>query len=563
MLAIFQYRWLGQISDGERGRMNALLHSAASQFTQSFDGEISRIYSIFQYPKAGDIDTLAVDYARRFGQWEASTSYAKLVRDVFLVTTNEQGAVGLMRLNRSKRSLEHVEWPPELAPLQRGVTQPPFDVIWEEIPALVIPPEDSLRAGSDVDVSSAPHLIAAIIWLDSSYIKGVFIPALMSRYFPAENGRSYDLAIVTDGSPRKTIFQSNPELSSNKLNAGVTMGLFDLRLESGAPGNASRNLKDASSSPVLVRIIRRNPGDARPGEELGGRWRLLVNYQPGSLEKKIASSRGRNLAISIGTLILLAASIAMLLVSSARATRLAQDQMKFLAGVTHELRTPLAVICSAADNLADGVVNDSLKIQEYGTLIRDDARRLARMVEQVLKYAGAQSGRADYEFRDADVSELCTAAMADFRDDIAKANYTVDTSIEPNLPPIMADAPSLKRALQNLISNAIKYDNGQRWIGIRARRSRNTQDGDEVEVTVADRGRGIPKSELPHIFEPFYRGRDTTAAQIQGSGLGLGLVQHTIAAHGGRVTVQSVPGQGSSFTIHLPVAHSCERFEET
>src|SRR5262245_10678718 len=115
----------------------------------------------------------------------------------------------------------------------------------------------------------------------------------------------------------------------------------------------------------------------------------------------------------------------------------------------------------------------------------------------------------------------------------------------------MADVPALSRALRNLIDNAMKYSGESRWIGVRAQ-SIISGGTAEVQITVSDRGLGIPAEDLKYIFEPFWRGSEATAAQIHGNGLGLNLVKIIINAHGGDIRVQSEPGRGSSFTLTLP-----------
>lgn len=563
LLAIFQYRWVGQLGEAERERMNALLQSAASQFSQDFDGEISRVYSVFQLEHAAEVSILGEDFAQRHTAWEGSTSYPQLIRGVFLAETDEHGDVRLMQLDRTRKTFDLVGWPTELAALRERVMEPAGDVIWEDIPALVIPPKDSLLVRNDTDSPSAPHLVV-IVQLDLNVIRNVLLPELVSRYFPNGNGLSYNVAIGTNRSAPTAVFESHPGLLATGFQGALQRGLFDLRLETVLGRDDSGNRTgpgNLTHRPVLVRIIKPSLAGGGQNEELRGRWRLLVNYQPGALEDKIATSRGRNLAIGFGTLVLLAVSIALLIVSSARATRLAKDQLRFVAGVTHDLRTPLAVICSAGENLADGVVSEPDKVREYGRVIRDDGRRLTETMERVLEYAGAQSGRFVYELRDSDIAEVCKAAVADLQHEIDNAGFTVETKIEANLPKIRADADALKRALQNLISNAIKYRRGQPRIVLSAQSNSNSAKIDELQIQVADHGRGIPKSELPHIFEPFFRGADITAAQIPGSGLGLSLVQHTVASHGGRVSVESTFGEGSSFTIHLPFPRPADPHE--
>jgi len=285
--------------------------------------------------------------------------------------------------------------------------------------------------------------------------------------------------------------------------------------------------------------------------DLEGYWQIFLKHKAGSLEAAVSQARRRSLAISFGVLLLLGASIGLLLVSTRRAQRLAEQQMEFVAGVSHELRTPLAVIRSAAENLADGYIGTPEHIQRYGALIRDEGRRLTEMVEQVLEVAGIQSGRRAYQLRPVNTRHLIEHAISACDLIITEGHLQVETDIESELPWVAADPPALSRAIQNLISNAAKYSGESRWIGIRAG-TENTENGVGVSITVENRGIGILPGDLPHIFEPFFRGRDVVSAQIHGSGLGLNLVKHIIESHGGRVSVASAPGRKTAFTLHLP-----------
>ena len=240
-------------------------------------------------------------------------------------------------------------------------------------------------------------------------------------------------------------------------------------------------------------------------------------------------------------------------ISTRRAERLARQQINFVAGVTHELRTPLAVICSAGENLADGIVDSPEKVAQYGDVVYREGRRLTDMVEQVLAFAGAQSGQQRYEFRSTDVSHVINSAVTACQAQIEEEGFNVETVIDPNLPPVRGDETALKQATQNLISNAIKYGDESRWARIRAQVLTGKK-GNEILITVEDRGLGISSVDVAHIFEPFYRGHEVIAAQVKGSGVGLSLVKQIVEAHGGRVTVKSTQGAGSVFTLHLPIA---------
>jgi signal transduction histidine kinase len=128
---------------------------------------------------------------------------------------------------------------------------------------------------------------------------------------------------------------------------------------------------------------------------------------------------------------------------------------------------------------------------------------------------------------------------------------TFDLRIAEELPLVLADEMLLRRGVQNLVGNALKYGADGKWIGITVDAS-GSRRGREVRITVADRGPGVAAEDLPHIFEAFYRGRRAVADQVQGNGLGLHLVKRIAEAHGGRVTLRSTPGEGAAFTLHIP-----------
>jgi signal transduction histidine kinase len=270
----------------------------------------------------------------------------------------------------------------------------------------------------------------------------------------------------------------------------------------------------------------------------------------------VASARRRNLAIGFSILLLLGFSMALVTVSVRRAQRLAQQQMNFVAGVSHELRTPLAVICSAGENLADGMITDPRQSRKYGVLIREEGRRLASMVEQVLNFAGIHSARKLYDFQPLDPISLVERALTVCIPSISPDGFQIEKEIAAPVPPILGDNMALGVCLENLLRNAMQYSGDSRWIGVKVAALREGQQ-EYVAITVSDKGIGIDPKDIPHIFTPFYRGSTVIKAQIRGTGLGLSLVKHIVEGHGGRIDLVSKPGQGSAFTLLLP-AHRTE-----
>lgn len=243
-------------------------------------------------------------------------------------------------------------------------------------------------------------------------------------------------------------------------------------------------------------------------------------------------------------------SIITLMLSTQKARALARQQMEFVAGVSHELRTPLSVIQSAGFNLARGVAVQAEKVQQYGTVIQTESRRLSDMLEQILSYAGIQSGREHYQFHPTEIGSLLQKLLADYQEVFEEGGWTVERHIEEGLPPVLADVRTLQSAIRNLLENTLKYAAAGKWLRITAA---GAQQSAEVAVTVEDRGPGIDPVDLPHIFEPFYRGRKVLASSVPGAGLGLNLLQRYLKAHGGRLKLVNSLGGGVSFTLYLPV----------
>ena len=185
-------------------------------------------------------------------------------------------------------------------------------------------------------------------------------------------------------------------------------------------------------------------------------WRLLVKHPSGSLEQAVNAVRRRNLLVSTSILGILGVSVGFLVLSTRRAQDLARQQLEFVATVSHELRTPLAVIRSAADNLADGVINDDARVRQYGQLVRREGVRLTDLVEQILEFAGLQSGRT-MTARPVAIAGVLRDVVSAAESSAQSAGIAIELELADNLPAVAGDEAALRRVFQNLVGNALKY----------------------------------------------------------------------------------------------------------
>jgi signal transduction histidine kinase len=227
---------------------------------------------------------------------------------------------------------------------------------------------------------------------------------------------------------------------------------------------------------------------------------------------------------------------------------LAKLKSDFVANVSHELRTPLSLIRLYAETLEMGRLTSSEKYQEYFCIIRKESERLSALINNILDFSRIEAGRKEYSFRETNLAELVRNTLESYRFQIEQNGFALEQNIADDLPPVRVDREAIARSLLNLINNALKYSQDQKYLGVNLYRANGS-----LKLEVVDCGIGIPRSEQPKIFEKFYRVGDPLVHNTKGSGLGLALVRHIVLAHGGQVWVESAPGKGSKFTIALPL----------
>jgi len=368
--------------------------------------------------------------------------------------------------------------------------------------------------------------------LNTEFVLGNVLPELLKRHL----GNDYDVDIVGNGENGRVIYRSSPEHAAIlTTNADIAAPLLEVRNGRGPGG-------------------RRGPPPERGfGGDGPGRWRILVRHRAGSLEALVAQTRRRNLGTSAAVLLLILVTVSMLVWLSRQAQRLGEMQIRFVAGVSHELRTPLTVIRTCAYNLRNPAFrNRPGQVERYGQLIEAESEKLEAMVDQVLRFASADAGHVLRDRAPVALKNIIEEELAAKREAIESGNVVVEERIGDDLPPLLGDEKALRHVLQNLIDNALKYGiQPNHWMGVYANACIDEQHR-FVEITIADRGAGIPADEQASIFDAFYRGRRAVQDQVHGTGLGLNLVKTIVEAHGGTIRVKSAPASGTEFIVRLP-----------
>jgi signal transduction histidine kinase len=234
--------------------------------------------------------------------------------------------------------------------------------------------------------------------------------------------------------------------------------------------------------------------------------------------------------------------------AAAREVKLAELRSNFVSSVSHDLKTPLALIQLFAETLELGRLKNTERAHEYYRIINSEARKLTRLINNLLDFSKIEAGLRTYTKREpVDLVELTRGVLESLASQFTHNQFTVAAHLDGHVP-VLIDAEAAVQALENLISNAIKYSPDHRAIEVEVERV----DGHGV-VRVRDHGIGIPPRLQRKIFRKFFRIQTDAGSGPQGTGLGLAIVDHVMRGHGGFVRVDSEPGRGSTFSLHFPL----------
>ncbi len=301
----------------------------------------------------------------------------------------------------------------------------------------------------------------------------------------------------------------------------------------------------------VVRV--HDPGPARTGREAemtgpfeGFRVRVTpTNEAPASVVTRFVSVQ--MVLISVLVLIILAA-IAIGVRYIARQMELVRVKSSFVSNVTHELKTPIAVIKLAVETIEMGRFRSDAERDKYLRTIQRESDRLAQLVNNILDFSRLESGQQALRLTEVDVADVVSTAMESFRLRLEDEGFHCEVDVPERLPHIKADPMALQHCLLNLLDNAVKYSKERKEIRVIVRPRESW-----LSIAVSDRGIGIAPEDQPRIFEKFVRVETGLVHTVKGAGLGLSLVDQIVRAHHGRVEVASTPGEGSIFTLLLPL----------
>jgi two-component system phosphate regulon sensor histidine kinase PhoR len=359
---------------------------------------------------------------------------------------------------------------------------------------------------------------------------------------------------ITD-STRKVVGITGMILDNEHFKNAVLPNAIKTQLARYYPDDAQENIIVAAYDNQWNKVFVSQEGTGQNDEmkyslPFFGDWKVTIRSKNMTPEQWANWNFKFNAALSVMLTIALIGGIVLALRAAAREMKLSQMKADFVSNVSHELRTPLASIRVFGEFMKLGRVKDEAKIEEYGAYIETESSRLTQLINNILDFSRIESGAKTYEFERTNLSSVVCDTLKTHEVQLRQNGFNVD--FEKPLKPISdveIDSDAISQVFVNLLDNAVKYSGSSKEIKVKIGQKENF-----AFVSVQDFGVGIPREEQNKIFEKFYRVSTGLVHDVKGSGLGLSLVKHIIEAHKGKVIVESELGEGSTFTILLPVA---------
>jgi signal transduction histidine kinase len=561
-LAILQYRWIDQLSEAQETRATSRTRENVTRLTDAFDSEITRAVLAFTIPP-GVGETMHDKLEQAWATWNHDAPWPRIVSAIWYLDSDDNGwhprswgAAGTLDPRsilpaddlvpgRRSRDVVHLE----VQGRALLVDERPC-MLWP-LPPLSTPPE-------------SPRLDRVLVCYDLRYLTDTFFPRLLERYLSAEDRGDF-------------VFLLEPQSRASSSGAVMTAYQFHFRPDCLMPG--------APAEPALsVSGFRKTPGGVPPsGVELAprpggghktslnsilhaegackagapvdsGLIQISVRRAPGTLNDLFTGFRQRNILVSGLVMMALMAALIALVVSTERARRLARLQTVIAAGISHELRSPLASLTVAADHLKNGHVETAEQARRYGEIIDAQSKRLRHVVDQALALTTFSQSSGLSDGHAVSVSAIVHSACDALAPQARQAGIEIQSRVASDVPLASVDPDVLLRCLTNLIENSIKYAASGRWIHVSAQRAVHAERR-TVEIAVEDRGPGIDEDETTTVFEPFFRGSSARRSRQSGSGLGLSIVKAAVEAYGGGIELERAVPHGCRFRLFFLTAH--------
>ena len=552
LLAALQFRWLSRIGDDATSRLRSVAENAARALSRDLSFEVLRAWRAraAQSQEAGIDDGDGVD--------------TSIVLDALVLDRVEGAAVlRVRRWDLAANTCTETSWPPDVPALDDEIVQRigpgrerdlggAIAAVQRSISGLgrlVVPlAAERDRAGALTPPCPVSPPGVALVRLDDVALRERLLPELFRRHLDGLQG-DFRFAIVDRAHDSDVVF-APPGTDAAYVVAAPDISVPIVLGRDGA-ARGGRDAREGGRGPRLDdRPERMRGADGDHHGRGGSGWTVIGRHRAGSLDSAVSRLRNRNLALSLGILALLGVAVATIAANARRAERLGQQQVEFVASVSHEMRTPVAAIDVAARNLEDGVVSDPARVRQYGGVIRTEARRLGETVERVLQVAALDAGRGPAALVPVDLRACVDEVVARARREHPRAS--VELEHDGSDAHVLADAAMLRSCVENLVGNALKYGGAPGWVRLRLGRTPGREG--HVRLSVSDRGPGIHASDRGHLFEPFYRGHLAIERRLPGNGLGLHIVKRCMAAMGGGVELTETSPSGTTFTLMLPTA---------
>ena len=283
-------------------------------------------------------------------------------------------------------------------------------------------------------------------------------------------------------------------------------------------------------------------------------WKVALFHPDGqTLAELVGSEEDTYLALFLGIVAVMVIGIVVIGRASLHELEAARMKSEFVSSVSHELKTPLALIRMFGETLESGLVSDEARRREFYRIITQESERLTHLINNVLDFSRVETGNKQYHFEEDDIARVVRSTLEAYRFHIRDLGFEMVTEVPEEPIVMMLDKDAISQALLNLLNNAAKYSDEQKYIRVEVAKV-----GDWGHCSVEDRGVGIPPEEIKKVFEKFYRTRTARTRETTGSGLGLTLVKHIVEAHGGSVEVTSTVGRGSTFVLRLPLRQAAD-----